>query len=263
MDDKSKTLLTLNTQMGLHRLIRLAFGNASAPGIWPRVLVSSSAAYQRASVSSTTYLSLVKRMASTYATWWWSCNALSMPDSGAVKRRDSSMPRPNTAAMQSALTDCTSSPQKSTQSVMPHIRPISGNFEVLLVWSTIIVHSKKKLIPEVNLTFLNVLKDIPVFSFPGPPWFEFWSSLTFLHHRIEQVERHLLWKFHKTIQRKSWSNVSPKLLTCIGFLYKVVHKVGRLVLGRLNLTFWSLGLSLWIWHTYSSCSWLQNVASDF
>ena len=29
-----------------------------------------------------------------------------------LRRRDSSMPRPNTAAMQSALTDCTSSPPR-------------------------------------------------------------------------------------------------------------------------------------------------------
>ena len=35
-------------------------------------------------------------------------------------------------------------------------------------------------------------------------------------------------KFHKIIQRKSWSNVPPKLLACIRFLYKVVHKIGRL-----------------------------------
>ena len=35
-------------------------------------------------------------------------------------------------------------------------------------------------------------------------------------------------KFHKKIQRKSWSNAPPKLLACIRFLYKVVHKIGRL-----------------------------------
>ena len=56
----------------------------------------------------------------------------------------------------------------------------------------------------------------------------FWSFLTFLHHGIEKVETHLLWNFHNKIQRKSWSNVPPKLLACIGFLYKVVHKNGRL-----------------------------------
>ena len=56
----------------------------------------------------------------------------------------------------------------------------------------------------------------------------FWSFLTFLHHGIEEVKGHLLWKFYKNIRRKSWSNVPPKLLACIGFLYKVVHKIGRL-----------------------------------
>ena len=63
----------------------------------------------------------------------------------------------------------------------------------------------------------------------GPPLdLSFWSFLTFLHHGIEKVARHLLWKFHEKIQRKSWSNVPPKLLACIRFLYKVVHKIGRL-----------------------------------
>ena len=55
-----------------------------------------------------------------------------------------------------------------------------------------------------------------------------WSFLTFLHHGIEEVERHLLRKFYKKIRRKSWSNVPPKLPACIGFLYKVVHKISRL-----------------------------------
>ena len=58
---------------------------------------------------------------------------------------------------------------------------------------------------------------------PPPPLFEFLVILTFLHHGIGEVERHLLSKFHKNIQRKSWSNVPPKLLACIRFLYKVVH----------------------------------------
>ena len=64
----------------------------------------------------------------------------------------------------------------------------------------------------------------------GPPPLDlsFWSFFTFLHHGIEEVERHLLWKFHKKIQRKSWSNGPPKLLACLRFLYKVVHKNGRL-----------------------------------
>ena len=63
---------------------------------------------------------------------------------------------------------------------------------------------------------------------PPPPWFEFLVIFDFLHHGIEEVERYLLWKFYKKIRKKSWSNVPPKLLTCIGFLYKVVHKIIRL-----------------------------------
>ena len=63
---------------------------------------------------------------------------------------------------------------------------------------------------------------------PPPLDLSFWSFLTFLHHGIEEVERHLLWKFYKKIRRKSWSNVPSKLLAYIGFLYKVVHKIGRL-----------------------------------
>ena len=63
---------------------------------------------------------------------------------------------------------------------------------------------------------------------PPPPIWVFGHSFTFLHHGTEKVEWHLEWKLHKKIQRKSWSNVPPKLLTCIRFLYKVVHKIGRL-----------------------------------
>ena len=35
-------------------------------------------------------------------------------------------------------------------------------------------------------------------------------------------------KIFLKIQRKSWSNVPPKLLACIRFLHKGVHKIGRL-----------------------------------
>ena len=37
-----------------------------------------------------------------------------------------------------------------------------------------------------------------------------------------------MWKLLKKVQRKNWSNTPPKMLACIGFLYKVVHKIGRL-----------------------------------
>ena len=85
----------------------------------------------------------------------------------------------------------------------------------------------------------------------APPFFfdlSFWSFFIYLHHGIEKVERHLLGKCLYKIRRKSWSNVPPKLLACIRFLYKVVHKTAvfesSIALGRLNLTFLSLGLSL-------------------
>ena len=49
-------------------------------------------------------------------------------------------------------------------------------------------------------------------------------------------------------QRKSWSNVLPKLLACIRFLYKVVHKIGRLRkfnrAREIEFNFLPLGLSL-------------------
>ena len=91
------------------------------------------------------------------------------------------------------------------------------------------------------------------------------SFLTFLHQGIEDVERHLLWKFHKRMQRKSWSNGPQKLLACIRFLYKVVHKNGRtravsensIALARLNLNFFSawtifmkLGTPVYDFHGY-------------
>ena len=67
----------------------------------------------------------------------------------------------------------------------------------------------------------DLMQDPPLIWVFGHFWL-------FLHHGIEEVERHLLWNFYKKIRRKSWSNVPPKLLACIGFLYKVVHKIGRL-----------------------------------
>ena len=74
---------------------------------------------------------------------------------------------------------------------------------------------------------------------PPPPWFEVLVIFDFLHYRIEEVERHLLWKFHKKNQRKSWSNVPPKLLACIRFHTKLYTKSAvsesSIALGRLNL----------------------------
>ena len=101
----------------------------------------------------------------------------------------------------------------------------------------------------------------------GPLEFGFWSFLTFLHHGIE-VERHLLWKFHKKIQRESWSNVPPNFLACIRFLCKVVHKIGRLRkfnrVREIELNFFTLLDCLHeTWHTCSSRSWLQNLPQNF
>ena len=102
----------------------------------------------------------------------------------------------------------------------------------------------------------------------GPLDVSFWSLYTFLHHGIKDVERHLLWKVYKKIRRKSWSNVPPKLLACIRFLYKVVHKIGRL--RKFNrsreiefnfLTAWTISMK--IWHTCSACPWLQNLPQIF
>ena len=50
------------------------------------------------------------------------------------------------------------------------------------------------------------------------------SFLIFLQYGIEQVEGLLPSKIH----RKCWPNVPPKLLTCVGFLFKVVQKNGPL-----------------------------------
>ena len=77
----------------------------------------------------------------------------------------------------------------------------------------------------------------------------FWSGhfLTFCTMDIEKVERHLVWKPHRN-SKESWSNVPLMLLACIGFLYKDLHKIGRLrkfTLARLNFTFLLLRLSPW------------------
>ena len=105
---------------------------------------------------------------------------------------------------------------------------LSCGWSILYVSSVLLLHdSLHSLFTPVCLSVtrqgaLHVLK-------AGPPLdLSFWSFLTFLHHGIEEVERHLLRKFYKKIRRKSWSNVPPKLVACIGFLYKVVHKIGRL-----------------------------------
>ena len=76
-------------------------------------------------------------------------------------------------------------------------------------------------------TILRAIRTIYVIR-KGPIWVFGPKFLTFLHYSIEEVERQLLWKVYEKIRRKSLSNVPPKLLACIRFLYKVVHKIGHL-----------------------------------
>ena len=87
-----------------------------------------------------------------------------------------------------------------------------------------------------KLGFIPIVKAAPL-------GLSFWSFLTFLHHGIEQVERHLLRKFHKRIQRKSWSNMPPKLLACVKLYTKSAVSESSIALARLNLTFLTFGIS--------------------
>ena len=65
-------------------------------------------------------------------------------------------------------------------------------------------------------------------KYPPPPWFEFLVIFYFFAPWYRRGREASSVKIYKKIRRKSWSNVEPKLLACIGFLYKVVHKIGRL-----------------------------------
>ena len=62
----------------------------------------------------------------------------------------------------------------------------------------------------------------------GPPWFEFLVIFDVFAPWYRKRREAFSVKVYKKIRRKSWSDVPPKLLTCIRFLYKVVHKIGRL-----------------------------------
>ena len=70
------------------------------------------------------------------------------------------------------------------------------------------------------------------FSFLRQDPLEFLVTLTFLCHGVEEIGGGgggaSCVRTTEKIQRKSWGNVPPSLLVCIGFLYKVVHKTGRL-----------------------------------
>ena len=56
----------------------------------------------------------------------------------------------------------------------------------------------------------------------------FGHFLIFLHHGKEEVETHLLWKFHKKFKEKVGQMCHRSLLAYIRFLYKVVHQNGGL-----------------------------------
>ena len=70
------------------------------------------------------------------------------------------------------------------------------------------------------------------------------------------------------MQWQSWCKMPSKLLDCIGFLYKVVHKTGRFSVFIFPI-FFSFSLSngeclrLENWHTSSRLSFLQYLVSDF
>ena len=66
----------------------------------------------------------------------------------------------------------------------------------------------------------------------GPPliwvfFFHFWHSVCTM---VKKNSRGIFCEnFTKKFEAKlNWSNVPPKLLACVRFLYKVVHKIGRL-----------------------------------
>ena len=62
----------------------------------------------------------------------------------------------------------------------------------------------------------------------GPPWFEFLVIFDFFVPSYRKGREASSVKISWKIQRKSWSNVPPKLLAYIRFLYKVVHRIGHL-----------------------------------
>ena len=65
---------------------------------------------------------------------------------------------------------------------------------------------------------------------PPPLIWVFWSFLTFLHHSIENLETHLLWKFHQKIQTKKLVKCATKVARLHNYKVsiQVVHKIGRL-----------------------------------
>ena len=117
------------------------------------------------------------------------------------------------------------------------------------------------------MTLASTLRDIKAGL---PPLIGGFGHLTFLHLGIEEVERQVLLKFHKKIQREGWSNMSPKLLAFIRLYTKLYTKTAVSESIKFNRAreiefnfFYRLDYLYETWTTYSSCLWLQNLASDF
>ena len=97
----------------------------------------------------------------------------------------------------------------------------------------------------------------------------FWSFLTFLHHGIEKVERHLLWNFIKKFERKVGQMCHRSCLLTRSFYTKLYTKSAvsesSIALGRLNLTFFTAWTNFMkLGKTCSSCSissWLSELFS--
>ena len=101
---------------------------------------------------------------------------------------------------------------------------------------------------------------------PPPVWFEFLVIFFLLFAPLytpEEVERHLLWKPHKTIQRKSWSNVPPKLLAYMISTQSCTQNWSSSKVQSRSAECNRLKYHHETWRTYSSCSWLQNIALGF
>ena len=82
------------------------------------------------------------------------------------------------AQRQRLLLNCNDIQLLLVKSNVPHVK---ANFVSFVWWSTVASRESQD---------------------PPPLDLSFWSFLTFLHHGIDGVERHLLWKYHKKIKGK-------------------------------------------------------------
>ena len=115
---------------------------------------------------------------------------------------------------------------------------------------------------------LPIRKTMNVEERQDPLDLSFWSFFTFLHHGIEDNERHLLWKFYQ----KNSKEKLVKRATEVARLHKVSiqsctqKRPSPKVQSRSGDWIWlfyRIDYLYETWHTCSSCSWLQKVASDF